>query len=207
MEDPMTAPIPPQQPAKKKGMSTGLLVGLILGGLFLLIVPVLAIIAAIAIPNLLRSRMAANESAAIGACKTFAAAEDTYRRVDYDGNKVPEYATSLKELAARGLVSSRTAGAEATAPSPTPQAGYYFKVLTAQGSGAPGWAKSYLNQNGNMVSGYALLAYPAMYDSSGRNCFLISASGTIYEKDLGANTDQIAQSMTEYDPTGWIAAE
>ena len=54
----------------------------------MIVVAIIAIIAAIAIPNLLRSRMAANESAAIAACKTFASAQDIYRRTDYDGDGV-----------------------------------------------------------------------------------------------------------------------
>ncbi len=194
----MASPQAPQ-PAKKK-LSTGMLILLIMGALCLLGVPVIAITAAVAIPNLLRSRMAANESAAISACKTFAVSEDIFKRSDQ------VYATSLQELGAKGLVSPRMAAADAALPTAVPQAGYLFKVLTAQGSNAPGGAKSYL-KDGKMVAGYALLAYPMRYDTSGRNCFLIGMSGTVYQKDLGPDTDQLVKSITAYDPSGWITAE
>lgn len=203
----MTTPsaVPPQ-PAKKKGMSTGLLVALILGGLCILTVPIIAIIAAIAIPNLLRSRMAANESAAIGVCKVFAMAEDTYRRMDHNNDGVLEYATTLQELQKPGLIDMPMANADASAPASTPKAGYYFKVLMAQGPGAPGGEKSYVD-NGHMTRGYALLAYPASWDRSGRNCFLINNNGTVYQKDLGSATEQLVLNITEYDPNGWIESE
>src|SRR5258706_9729269 len=61
----------------------------------MIVVAIIAIIAAIAIPNLLRSRMAANETAAIAGCKAFATAEDIYRRTDYNKDGILEYAQKL----------------------------------------------------------------------------------------------------------------
>src|SRR5580765_3691529 len=61
----------------------------------MIVVAIIAIIAAIAIPNLLRSRMAANETAAVAACKAFATAENIYRRTDYNGDGALEYASKL----------------------------------------------------------------------------------------------------------------
>ena len=54
------------------------LAGLILGYLSAAFIPVVLIIAAIAIPNLLRSRMAANEASAVGSVRTIAAAAISY---------------------------------------------------------------------------------------------------------------------------------
>jgi prepilin-type N-terminal cleavage/methylation domain-containing protein len=45
----------------------------------MIVVAIIAIIAAIAIPNLLRSRIAANEAAAIGAMRTLSSAQENYR--------------------------------------------------------------------------------------------------------------------------------
>jgi prepilin-type N-terminal cleavage/methylation domain-containing protein len=45
----------------------------------MIVVAIIAIIAAIAIPNLLRSRIAANEAAAIGALRTLSSAQENYR--------------------------------------------------------------------------------------------------------------------------------
>ena len=61
----------------------------------MIVVAIIAIIAAIAIPNLLRSRMAANETAAVAACKAFCTAEDIYRRTDYNKDGVLEYSQKL----------------------------------------------------------------------------------------------------------------
>lgn len=171
----------------------------------MIVVAIIAIIAAIAIPNLLRSRMAANESAAIGACKTFASAEDTYRRVDYNNNGVLEYATTLASLYNGGSINLvDRAFANAEAATGTPKAGYIFSVLTTQGAGGPGGARSYLS-NSLMTVGYAMNAVPGVWDQSGRNQFQISSSGTIYQKDTGNST-----FLTAFDPASggtWVAAE
>ena len=54
------------------------LAGLIMGYLSIVAIPFILIIAAIAIPNLLRSRIAANESSAVGQVRTINVAEVTY---------------------------------------------------------------------------------------------------------------------------------
>ena len=53
--------------------------GLVLGYLWIAGTPIFLIIAAIAIPNLLRARMAANESSAIGSVRTLVVAEINLR--------------------------------------------------------------------------------------------------------------------------------
>ncbi len=82
---------------------------------------------------------------------------------------------------------------------PVPFDGYFFRILTSQGAHAVGGAKSYIS-DGKMTGGVAFVAYPAEYRSSGVVTFIIDESGTIYEKDLGANTSKLAQAMTAYDP-------
>ncbi len=76
--------------------------------------------------------------------------------------------------------------------------GYFFRILTSQGPHAPGGAKNYI-VNGKMTAGFAFIAYPAEYRSSGVKTFIINKSGTIYEKDLGPNTTKLAEAMTAYD--------
>jgi hypothetical protein len=51
-----------------------------------------------------------------------------------------------------------------------------------------------------MTGGFAFVAYPAEYRSSGVMSFIVNESGTIYEKDLGPNTTELAEAMTGYDP-------
>jgi hypothetical protein len=77
--------------------------------------------------------------------------------------------------------------------------GYMFRILTSQGRHAPGGAKNYI-VDGKMTAGFAFVAYPVEYGSSGVMTFVADKSGTIYEKDLGPNTTKLAQAMTAYDP-------
>jgi hypothetical protein len=77
--------------------------------------------------------------------------------------------------------------------------GYMFRILTSQGRHAPGGAKNYV-VDGKMTAGFAFVAYPVEYRSSGVMTFIVDESGTIYEKDLGPNTTKLAQAMTVYDP-------
>jgi hypothetical protein len=85
--------------------------------------------------------------------------------------------------------------------------GYMFRILTSQGSHAPGGAKNYV-VDGKMTEGFAFVAYPVDYRSSGVMTFIIDQSGTIYEKDLGPDTTKLAQKMTAFDPDStWHKAE
>ena len=77
----------------------------------MIVLAIIAIVAAFAIPNLMKSRMSANETAAIGALRTVMAAEGTYM------NRYGVYAT-LAELSAEGLIDSSLAGGK--------KSGYFF---------------------------------------------------------------------------------
>src|SRR5262249_62200016 len=81
--------------------------------------------------------------------------------------------------------------------------GYYFRILTAQGPAAPGGARTYLDSDA-MTGGFALVAYPVEYRSTGIMTFIVGQDGRVYERDLGPNTDEIARAMRAYDPApGW----
>jgi hypothetical protein len=82
--------------------------------------------------------------------------------------------------------------------------GYHYRLLRAQGSHAPGGAKSFLDAQGNLVAGFAVLAWPATYDNSGVMSFVVSHHGIVFERDLGPETEQRAQAIEAYDPgEGW----
>ena len=187
----------------------------------MIVVAIIAIIAAIAIPNLLRSRMAANESAAIAACKEFACAQDIYRRTDWDGDGVLEYAASFtganslytKNPATPGdvsMVEKSFAFAEGDPGTASPKAGYVFKILTGQGANAPGGATNWVVAGSgasanSMTLGYGLSALAASWDGTGRNSFQISNTGTVYQKDLGSG---VTTHLTTYNPdTSWTVSE
>jgi hypothetical protein len=80
-----------------------------------------------------------------------------------------------------------------------PYHGYHVKILTSQGPHAPGGKYGYII-NGNMIAGYALVAYPANWGKSGVMTFIINQQGRVYEKNLGAGSAKIAAAMTSYDP-------
>jgi Protein of unknown function (DUF2950) len=82
---------------------------------------------------------------------------------------------------------------------PTPYRGYYYRTLTGQGSSAPGGAKNYL-VDGKMTGGFAFVAYPAEYRSSGVKTFIVGADGVVYCKDLGPDTATIAKAMKSFNP-------
>jgi hypothetical protein len=81
-------------------------------------------------------------------------------------------------------------------------------VLTRQGSNAPGGAYDYVI-NGNMIAGFALLAWPGEYGESGVMSFLISHHGRLLQKDLGpeTETEAVVAGMQAYDPDeSWTEA-
>ena len=90
---------------------------------------------------------------------------------------------------------------------PTPYHGYHYHILTRQGKSAPGGARNYI-VNGKMTKGFAFVAYPAEYRSSGVMTFIVGADGVVYQKDLGKKTNALAKAMKEYNPnSSWQMAE
>jgi len=180
----------------------------------MIVVAIIAIIAAIAIPSLLRSRMAANETAAAAACKALAEAQEIFHRTDYNKDGKLEYATrmsganSLLEITANAgdLLLIDPAFGDAEGPggviTQTPKAGYVFTILTAQGASAPGGAKTWISDT-RLTLAHGGSAVPGSYDNTGRNCFMISSTGTIYQTDTGLNAHQAT-----FDPTTiWVPTE
>jgi len=174
--------------------------------------------------EILARRIGTNELEAIALCRTYVDAQREYASRDRDGSGVLKYARRLAsspgkhdglywptEDTPKGAGPSpfgplvAAAGAEGYPPisgshsRPTAYHGYYFHVLTGQGANASGGAYDYVI-NGNMIAGFALVAYPAEYGKSGVMTFIVSHQGTVYQKDLGANTADVAAKMTRYDP-------
>jgi hypothetical protein len=97
------------------------------------------------------------------------------------------------------LVQARAEGYKHTAGHPIAYHGYYYKILTGQGPNAPGGAYDYVVR-GKMIGGFAMVAYPAQYGLSGIMTFMVNHDGVVYEKDLGADTTAMAQSIAKFDP-------
>jgi hypothetical protein len=100
----------------------------------------------------------------------------------------------LGELAAEANAEGYKAGS-----GPQPYHGYYYRILTQQGTSAPGGALNYIVK-GKMIGGFALVAYPADYGNSGVMTFIVNHAGTVYQKDLGEHTETIVKTMTSFDP-------
>ncbi len=167
--------------------------------------------------EILYRRIGRNELSAIRVCEELAAAEKEYHSIHgtYAGKILSDQGrqNGLYWEAAAGkprspigpLVAAAVAEGyrQGRSGAPTPFRGYHFHVLLSQGAAAPGGAKSYI-VNGRMTGGFAYLAYPAEYRSSGVMTFIVSNDGVVYQKDLGRETARIARAMKSYDPdAGW----
>jgi len=90
-------------------------------------------------------------------------------------------------------------GGEPLGGESAPYHGYFYRILTAQGKDAPGGARDYLVK-GKMIGGFAMVAYPAKYGSSGVMTFIVNQGGIVYEKDLGRDTKKVALATSTFDP-------
>jgi hypothetical protein len=173
--------------------------------------------------EILYRRVGRNEMSAIRVCQELVAAQEEYHATQHEeyAQKIfsdPGQPNGLYWKAADGAPQSPVGPLVAAAVAegyaskgqngpPTPYRGYYFRVLTRQGKNAPGDAKNYI-VNGKMTEGFAFVAYPAEYRSSGVMTFIVDLDGVVYEKDLGAKTGVLAKAMKEYNPgSGWQKAQ
>jgi len=81
----------------------------------------------------------------------------------------------------------------------TPYHGYYFRILTAQGPDAQGGAKNYI-VDGAMTAGFALVAWPSEYGGTGVQTLIVNQDGTVYQSNLGTETDKIVPNLTQFNP-------
>jgi hypothetical protein len=129
-------------------------------------------------------RIGENELTAIAICREFIAAEKHYSANSNTPDPTDSSPVSLVAKAANGS----TAGGD-----PVLFHGYYFRVLATHPiNGAR------LGAEGKKTGGFALIAYPAEYRSSGVMTFIITAKNVVYEKDLGANTSTVASALATF---------
>jgi hypothetical protein len=161
-------------------------------------------------------RIGRNEMSAIDACGAYVAAQKEYAEKGFAGKGVyarrfisrPGERDGLYWPAPSGedesplgefATSAAEQGYSVEGKRWAPYRGYYYRILTRQGPNAPGGEVDYM-VSGDMVGGFALVAYPARYRNSGLMTFLVNHQGTIYEKDLGWRTTDIAMEITSFDP-------
>jgi hypothetical protein len=173
--------------------------------------------------EVLNRRIGEDELTAVLLCRAYVKAQREYVLKDWDGDGIFAYAQKLRSDAGRrnGLF-WRSSRGEALSPlgelvaqawhegykknrkafkenEPSPFHGYYFKILTGQGKNVPGSGYNYI-VNGNMVGGFAMVAFPSNWGTSGVMTFVVNQQGKVYEKNLGPDTTKIAQKMKLYNP-------
>jgi DUF2950 family protein len=167
--------------------------------------------------EILRRRVGRNELSAIEVARAYVQAQNEYAELDPGGLGRGVYAqrivshpgekdglywptaegqppSPLGELAAQASAEGYKAG-----KAPIPYHGYYYRILTRQGAGAPGGAYDYLVK-GKMRGGFALLAFPAEYGNSGIMTFMVNHDGTVFQKDLGPKTAKLARKIESFAP-------
>jgi hypothetical protein len=173
--------------------------------------------------EVLSRRIGRNELAAIQVCQAIVDAQREFAARDSDGDGLREYAAKMTSAPGqRDGLYWPTAEDEALSPlgpllaaaaqdgylsantgSLEPYHGYFYKILTRQGTYAPGGGYDYFVQ-GQMVSGFALLAWPARYGASGIMSFLVNQEGRVYQKNLGRKTSVLAAALSSFNPdTSW----
>jgi hypothetical protein len=172
--------------------------------------------------ELLGRRIGQNELSTLEIMRAYVDAQREYASQDHDGDEVLEYAQRISSSegktdglywspALNRLVSplgpwvaeAQSEGYFTAKPAknagPQPFHGYFFKILTRQGTHAPGGKYDYI-VNGNMILGFALVAWPAEYGASGVMTFIVNQQGRVYQRNLGKKTAAIVKSMSSYDP-------
>ena len=172
--------------------------------------------------ELLARRIGENELYAIKVLQAIVDAQQEYASADRDGDGVLAYAR--KFVSGKGkrdglywptqagepqsplgaLVAQASGeGYKAKQGEAVPYHGYYFRMLTGQGKDAAGGALDYVVR-GRAIGGFAVLAWPAKYGSSGIMSFIVNQDGKVFQSDLGPDTQAKASAIKRFDPgKGW----
>jgi hypothetical protein len=175
--------------------------------------------------EVLNRRIGRNELASQQVCLAIVDAQRDYVRLNPMGSDLPEYARKAvsdpgtknglywptadgePESPLGPLAASATAqgygGSAVQKEGPRPYHGYQYRLLTSQGTHAEGGAMEYM-VNGHLIGGFGVVAYPAQYGNSGIMTFITNHDGVVYQRDLGPDTQKIAEHMNAFDPgPGW----
>ena len=168
--------------------------------------------------EILNRRIGRNELAVIKVCEAYVDAQQEFALMDSNGDGLFEYAQKFRSTPGKkdglywetkpgekespfGDFAARASreGYKATSSKPAPYHGYFYKILKGQGKNVPGGAYDYIVR-GRMIGGFAMIAYPASYGVSGVMTFTVNHDGIVYEKNLGKNTESIAQATKLFNP-------
>jgi prepilin-type N-terminal cleavage/methylation domain-containing protein len=183
----------------------------------MIVVAIISVIASIAIPNLVESRIASNETSAVASAVVILSGQATFHKTDFYGGGYQQYASPVAEaetVAARGIVDLYEVGA----------GGRMLKLIDQ--SLANSWADAgTLPDEGHSKAGYifddidndlegnlydqtvefGVWMWPEAYDRNGRNMFVMGVDGTVYQNDpIDADSCVPGTDYPDIDD-GWIA--
>jgi hypothetical protein len=174
--------------------------------------------------EILYRRIGRNELTTIRVCQAFVDAQQEYAAQAHDGKPAGIYAQRIAstpgkhdglywksedpdQLSPLGELAAEAAaeGYRNVKGQPPAYHGYNFRILTGEGNSAK--SGSYI-VNGEMRGGFAVLATPAIYGSSGVMSFMVNQKGVVYEKDLGMDTATVAAKIEQFKlEPGWRKVE
>ncbi len=186
----------------------------------MIVVAIIAIIAAIAIPSLLAARRGSLETNSVGSCRAYCSAQTMFHRNDWESNNAPpnvagtlgilEYAEDFRDLCETrdgngdpiNLIDSAFAAARDVGG--IAKHGYVFLDQDDIAGNAIDW-----------VNDFGLCGVPAVYGRTGYRSFIVCTNGTVFGKDIimaGGVPDFAADAgQLDYpaDPQtdDWIIAE
>ncbi len=172
------------------------------------------------VDELINRRVGANELDTIQSCLAYADAQREYYMSNPEKSPLLHYAGRLVSSEGKkdglywpageneeqsplgeGFAQARAEGYELKDGSMkgVPFHGYIYRLLNKQGANAPGGAYDYV-VNGELLGGFAAIAFPAEYGNSGVMTFMVSHDGVVYSKDLGPETAKLALAVDSFDP-------
>jgi hypothetical protein len=179
--------------------------------------------------ELLNRRIGRNEISTLQSVRAYVEAQREYAAKDRDDDEVLEYApkfisspgrkdglhwppgsdgeiSPLGPLVAQAQHQGYAMRARNPGDAPEPFHGYFFRILIRQAASAPGGRYDYVI-NGNMIGGFALVAWPAEYGESGIMTFVVNQQGRVYQKDLGPGTEKSVRRLKAYAPDQtWVVS-
>jgi type IV pilus assembly protein PilA len=150
----------------------------------MIVVAIIAIIAAIAIPSLLAARRSSLETNSVGSCRTYSSSQTMFKRNDWDADGAMEYAMPFTLLNTQQdsdgttiqLIDSAFAAATVGG---IPKHGYIFADMTDI-NGVLGLVPI------DWEVDYGLCARPVRYGRTGYRTFIVSTNGTVFGRDDGS---------------------
>lgn len=165
--------------------------------------------------EIINRRVGENELQTIETMRAYVDAQKEYAAADHDGDGVREYARKLISSPGKtdGLYWSPDLG---EGESPAGNAldgnaaldkakagegyyGYRYRIIESQGPNIAGGKFDYVI-NGNMIAGFALIAWPIRYGETGVHTFTVNANGTVYQANLGEKTESMAAGIKTFNP-------